>query len=48
MERIWGRGEGRCIQSFVGKCEGKRPLGRARLRWEVNIKMDHQAVGCGE
>jgi hypothetical protein len=25
---------------LLGKREGKRPLGRARLRWEVNIKMD--------
>ena len=25
---------------LVGKCEGKRPLGRLRHRWEYNIKMD--------
>jgi hypothetical protein len=24
---------------FVGKPEGKRPLGRPRCRWEDNIKM---------
>jgi hypothetical protein len=24
----------------VGKIEGKRPLGRPRLRWENGIKMD--------
>jgi len=30
-----------------GKPEGKRPLGRPRHRWEDNIKMDHQEVGCG-
>jgi len=29
----------------VGKPEGKKPLGRPRLRWEDNIKMDHQKVG---
>ena len=29
------------------KPEGKRPLGRPRLRWEDNIKMDLQEVGCG-
>ena len=29
----------------MGKPEGKRPLGRPRLRWEDNIKMDHQEVG---
>jgi hypothetical protein len=27
--------------------EGKRPLGRRRSRWEENIKMDLQGVGCG-
>ena len=32
---------------LVGKTEGKRPLGRHRLRWEYNIKMDLQEVGCG-
>jgi hypothetical protein len=31
----------------VGKPEGKRPFGRPRLRWEDNIKMDLQEVGCG-
>ena len=31
----------------VGKPEGKRPLGRPRLRWEDNIKMDLQEVGGG-
>jgi len=31
----------------VGKPEGKRPLGRPRLRGEDNIKMDLQEVGCG-
>ena len=32
---------------LVGKPEGNRPLGRPRLRWEDNIKMDLQGVGCG-
>jgi len=32
---------------LVGKPEGKRPLGRARRRWEDNIKMDLREVGCG-
>ena len=31
----------------MGKPEGKRPLGRPRCRWEDNIKMDLQEVGCG-
>ena len=26
--------------ALMGKTEGKRPLGRSKLRWEVNIKMD--------
>jgi hypothetical protein len=30
----------------VGKPEGKRPLRRLRRRWEDNIKMDLQEVGC--
>ena len=32
---------------LVGEPEGKRPLGRPRRRWEDNIKMDLQEVGCG-
>jgi hypothetical protein len=32
---------------LVGKPEGKRPLARPRLRWENNIMMDLQEVGCG-
>jgi hypothetical protein len=32
---------------LVGKPEGKRPLGRPRRRWEDNINMDLQEVGCG-
>jgi len=32
---------------LVGKPECKRPLGRTRRRWEDNIKMDLQEVGCG-
>jgi len=31
---------------LVGKSEGKRPLVRPRRRWEDNIKMDLQEVGC--
>jgi hypothetical protein len=32
---------------FVGKREGKRPLGRPKRRWKDNIKMDLQEVGWG-
>ena len=31
---------------LVGKPKGKRPLGRPRRRWEDNIKMDLQEMGC--
>jgi len=31
---------------LVGKPGGKRPLGRSRCRWEDNIEMDFQEVGC--
>jgi hypothetical protein len=32
---------------LVDKPEEKRPLERPRCRWEDNIKMDLQEVGCG-
>jgi hypothetical protein len=32
---------------LVGKPERKGPLGRPRHKWEDNIKMDLQEVGCG-
>jgi hypothetical protein len=31
---------------LMGRSEGKRPLGKLRHRWEDNIKMDLQEVGC--
>ena len=31
----------------MGKTEAKRPLGRPRRRWEVNIEMDLPTVGFG-
>jgi hypothetical protein len=34
-------------RALVGKPERKRPLGRPRRRWEDNIRMDLQEVGCG-
>jgi len=42
-----GERKGVC-RALVGKPEEKSPLGRPRLRWEDNIKMDLQEVGCGE
>ena len=32
---------------LVGKPQERRQLGRSRRRWEDNIKMDLQEVGCG-
>jgi hypothetical protein len=51
MRWVWyvaRMGVGRGVFSvLVGEPEGKRPLGRHRRRWEDNIKMDLQEVGCG-
>jgi len=56
IKSIRMRGAGRvvCIgerrsayRVLVGKPEGKRSLRRPRHRWENNIKMDLQEVGCG-
>jgi len=42
-------GESRGVYSvLVGKPEGKRPLGRSRRKWEDNIKMNLQEMGCGD
>jgi hypothetical protein len=32
---------------FVGRLEGKKPLGKRRHRWEDNIKMDLKEVLLG-
>jgi hypothetical protein len=41
-------GERKGVYRFlVGKPEGKRPLRRPKRRWEDDIKMDLQEVGCG-
>jgi hypothetical protein len=41
-------GEGRGVYMVsVRKPEGKRPLGKPRLTWEDNIKMDLLEVQCG-
>jgi hypothetical protein len=32
---------------LVGKPKGKRPLGRARRRWEDGIRMDVREIGLG-
>jgi hypothetical protein len=39
-------GEGRGVYKIsVGRSERKRPLGRHRLRWEDNIKLDLREIG---
>ena len=40
-------GKKRCVGVMVGNPEEKRPIGRPRRRWENNIKMDLQKIGCG-
>jgi hypothetical protein len=32
---------------LVGKPERKRPFGSPRRRWDDNIKMDVEEMGCG-
>jgi hypothetical protein len=34
-------------RTFLGKPEGRRPLGRPRRRWEDNITMDLRDAGWG-
>jgi hypothetical protein len=37
----------RCAyRAVVRKPEGNRPLGRSRRKWEYNIKVHLQEVGC--
>jgi hypothetical protein len=43
MWHVFGRGS---YKVLVGKPEVKRPLGRPRHRWDVNIKMDLKEVRC--
>ena len=40
-------GEERCVQNFVRKSEGNRPLGRRIHRWEDNIKIFRKWDGGG-
>jgi hypothetical protein len=46
----WARREARmgnkrnAYRILVGKPDEKRPLGRHRLRWEDNIKMDFSEI----
>ena len=41
-------GERRSVYSdLAGKSVGKRPLRKTRHRWEDDVTMDLQEVGCG-
>jgi hypothetical protein len=45
--RAYGGGEWRGVfVVLVRKSEGKKLLGRHRLRWDDNIKIDLPEVGC--
>ena len=35
------------VENFGGKPEGKRPMGISRRKWEDNIKINLQELGCG-
>jgi hypothetical protein len=40
-------GQGRGVyRVLVGKPEGRRPLGRPKLRWEDNIRINLRQMGC--
>jgi hypothetical protein len=43
MWHAWRREE--VYRVLVGRPEGKRPLGRARRRWEDNINLDIREIG---
>ena len=48
VEHVARMGERRVVYKFaVGKPEEKRPLGRPRRRWEDNLTIGLQEVGCG-
>jgi hypothetical protein len=48
VEHVAGMGDRRAVyRILVGKPEGKRPMWRPSCRWEDDIKMDLQEVGCG-
>jgi hypothetical protein len=44
VAHMWERRD--VYRVLVGTLDGKRPLERPRHRWEDNIKMDVQEVGC--
>jgi len=46
MQHVWG--EERRIQGFWGETRGMILLKRPRRKWEDNIKMDFEEIGCGD
>jgi hypothetical protein len=40
-------GESKVCKVLMGKPEGRRPLGRARCRWEDGIRMNLREIGWG-
>jgi hypothetical protein len=38
-------GKESCLNNFSGRPDGKKPLGKPKLRWEYNIKMNLEGVG---
>jgi hypothetical protein len=47
MCHVWQRKENCTYKVLVVKPEGKRPLGRARRRWEDGVRMDLVETGVG-
>jgi len=47
MEHVWGREKVYTGFWWEGNARKREHLGRPRRRWEDNIKMDLQKVGCG-
>jgi hypothetical protein len=43
----WHAWERNVYKVFMGKPEGKRPLGRPRRRWEDGIRMDLREIRWG-
>jgi hypothetical protein len=39
--------ERKVYKVLVGKPEGKRPLGRPKLRWEHGVRMDLREIALG-
>jgi hypothetical protein len=33
-------------KTLMRKPEGKKPLGKPKIKWEYNIKMDLREIGC--